>query len=130
MIPIQLITTGFGFGVIATPVSVSAIELASSTNRGISASLVTSSRLFGMTVGISAISSWGSYRFGELLSNAGVGLSSLGSMLSTGTGSSEIKEVMVHIGEQLFSEFLLIGIVVLIAGFFSGILINHNKQEV
>jgi hypothetical protein len=51
-------------------------------------------------------------------------------MLSTGTGSSEIKEVMVHIGEQLFSEFLLIGIVVLIAGFFSGILINHNKQEV
>ena len=83
-----------------------------------------------MTVGISAISSWGSYRFGELLSNAGVGLSSLGSMLSTGTGSSEIKEVMVHIGEQLFSEFLLIGIVVLIAGFFSGILINHNKQEV
>ena len=130
VIPIQLITTGFGFGVIATPVSVSAIELASSTNRGISASLVTSSRLFGMTVGISAISSWGSYRFGELLSNAGVGLSSLGSMLSTGTGSSEIKEVMVHIGEQLFSEFLLIGIVVLIAGFFSGILINHNKQVV
>ena len=130
VIPIQLIVTGFGFGVIATQVSVFAIELASAANRGISASLVTSSRLFGMTVGLSAISSWGSYRFGELLVNAGIGHSSFGSMLSTGTGSTEITAVIIQVGEQLFSEFLLIGIIVLAAGFVSVMLINHDKQAI
>ena len=128
-IPIQLIVTGFGFGVIATPVSVSAIELASVTNRGISASLVTSSRLFGMTVGLSAISSWGSYRFGELLINAGIGFSSFRSILSTGTGYTEITAVIIQTGERLFSEFLLIGIVVLSLGFVSGMLIKQDKQS-
>ena len=62
----QLALLGVGFGLLTAPISAAVINAAPESQRGIAASLVIVFRLIGMSVGLSALTAWGLYRFNIL----------------------------------------------------------------
>ena len=74
MIP-PLIVAGVGLGLVIAPVSTAVVDAAGATERGVAAALVIVLRLVGMTVGVSAMTTYGLRRFqvisGRLLAAAG-----------------------------------------------------------
>jgi EmrB/QacA subfamily drug resistance transporter len=62
----QLVILGAGFGLIIAPIGTAVINAAPENQRGIASSLVIVMRLIGMSVGLSALTSWGLYRFNTL----------------------------------------------------------------
>mgnify|MGYP001054252831 CR=1 FL=1 len=63
---LALAVLGAGFGLVTTPVGTAVINAAPDDQRGIAASLVIVFRLIGMSVGLSALTSWGLNRFETL----------------------------------------------------------------
>jgi EmrB/QacA subfamily drug resistance transporter len=59
----QLVILGAGFGLVMAPLAAASINAAPDSQRGIAASLVIVFRLIGMSVGLSALTAWGIYRF-------------------------------------------------------------------
>ena len=59
---------GLGTGLVAAPVTTSALSVAEHERGGALASLVTAARVAGMMAGLSAVVSWGSWRFGQFAS--------------------------------------------------------------
>ena len=57
---------GAGFGLIIAPIGTAVINAAPENQRGIASSLVIVMRLIGMSVGLSALTSWGLFRFNTL----------------------------------------------------------------
>lgn len=66
MMVLQLALLGAGIGLVTTPVGTAVINAAPPDQRGIAASLVLVFRLIGMSVGLSALTSWGLQRFDVL----------------------------------------------------------------
>lgn len=62
----QLVILGAGFGLVIAPIGTAVINAAPEDQRGIASSLVIVMRLIGMSVGLSALTSWGLYRFNLL----------------------------------------------------------------
>lgn len=62
----HLALLGTGFGLVIAPVGTAVVNAAAETQRGVAASLVIVFRLIGMSVGLSALTSWGLHRFGVL----------------------------------------------------------------
>jgi EmrB/QacA subfamily drug resistance transporter len=62
----QLALLGAGFGLVTAPIGAAVINAAPENQRGIAASLVIVLRLIGMSVGLSALTAWGLYRFNIL----------------------------------------------------------------
>jgi EmrB/QacA subfamily drug resistance transporter len=62
----QLALLGAGFGFIIAPTSAAVVDAAEPDRRGTAASLVIVFRLIGLSVGLSALTAWGLYRFNEL----------------------------------------------------------------
>ena len=62
----QLAVLGAGFGLIIAPIGTAVINAAPENQRGIASSLVIVLRLIGMSVGLSALTSWGLFRFNTL----------------------------------------------------------------
>lgn len=67
---VHLALAGLGFGLLIAPVTASAMRSAREDERGAAASLVTVSRMIGMTVGLAAITAWGTTRFETLVADA------------------------------------------------------------
>lgn len=65
MVP-QLMILGAGFGLIIAPIGAAVINAAPTDQLGIASSLVIVVRLIGMSVGLSALTAWGLYRFNIL----------------------------------------------------------------
>jgi len=63
-----LLVAGLGFGIVIAPVASVAIHAVRQAYYGIASGLVVVTRLMGMTVGISVLSSWGVSRLATLLS--------------------------------------------------------------
>ncbi len=55
---ISTMTAGFGFGLVISPISTTAINAARARQAGMSASIVTALRMIGMILGLAALTSW------------------------------------------------------------------------
>lgn len=62
-----LAVTGFGFGLVIAPIASVAIAVVRRQFYGVASGLVVVTRLIGMTVGLSALTSWGVQRLASLL---------------------------------------------------------------
>ena len=62
----HLAITGLGFGLLIAPITLAATESVGDQDRGAAAATVTASRMVGMTLGLAALTGWGSGRFQNL----------------------------------------------------------------
>jgi EmrB/QacA subfamily drug resistance transporter len=62
----DLVLTGFGVGLVISPLATAVIDTVAKQQRGIAASIVLILRLMGMTIALSALTTWGVFRFNEL----------------------------------------------------------------
>jgi MFS family permease len=62
----QLAVLGAGFGLVVAPTSAAVVDAAPPDRRGAAASVVMVLRLLGLSVGLSALTAWGLYRFNQL----------------------------------------------------------------
>jgi len=106
---IHLAIAGLGFGLLIAPIALSATETVGEENRGTGAATVTAMRIVGMTLGLAALTAWGSDRFQSLVSGI-----SLPFALPEDTAAQSQQRVeefdsqLRDAGMDLFSEFFLI----------------------
>lgn len=67
MMTIHLLIGGLGFGLVIAPIATAAINSVLARDRGTAAALLTVMRMMGMTVGLAALTSWGTNRFDILV---------------------------------------------------------------
>jgi len=60
---IHLAVTGLGLGLLIAPITESALRRSTSADRGAGSALLTVSRMVGMTVGLAALTAWGTARY-------------------------------------------------------------------
>jgi EmrB/QacA subfamily drug resistance transporter len=69
LMAIQLAVLGAGFGLVVAPTSAAVVDGAPPDRRGTAASLVIVLRLIGLSVGLSALTAWGLFRFNQFRQN-------------------------------------------------------------
>ena len=72
---VHLVICGFGFGLVIAPLATGVINSVRENQKGIASSLIVTTRMIGMIIGLSAITSWGMDRFH--LITAGMSLSDI-----------------------------------------------------
>ena len=81
---IHLAISGFGFGLLIAPIHISALHHAKAGERGTASALITASRMVGMTIGLAAVTAWGTVRFENLAADAPISLEGVEQITSAG----------------------------------------------
>ena len=102
---IHLVITGIGFGLLISPITIAALSPAADDERGAASSLVTMSRMVGMTVGLAAITAWGTTRFDSLVADAPA-------FSIDPAVQEEISRIAANAGLEVFQTFFLTAAVV------------------
>ena len=103
---IHLLISGVGFGVLIAPILLAAINSTLPSMAGAGAGIITTSRFVGMTIGLAAISSWGSSKFEHLISGVSLPVSSSNPNTQKANQlMSEYESSITNIGTQLFNDF-------------------------
>ena len=103
---LHLLTAGLGFGLVIAPIALAATNSVREQDRGAAAGLITAMRMVGMTLGLAALTAWGTERFVTLA--AGV-------PLPFGQSSSLFESQLADAGMTLFGDFFLIAMGVSLA---------------
>ena len=110
---IHLAMAGMGFGLLIAPIALGATEPVGHGDRGAAAGVVTAMRLLGMTLGLAAITAWGSQRFSILVSDLSIPLPLEGETSEAAAERFvEFQQSVTLIGMDLFVEFFAIAAVV------------------
>ncbi|MFH0917234.1 MAG: MFS transporter [bacterium] len=111
----DLMISGLGFGLVIGPIGASVISSAGSKWMATGSALVTVSRMVGMVVGLSALSSWGVRRFNALAANITTPI-----LRPSGLTDAEWKAIQdaaaaatKDAAHTVFSEFFLIAAIVI-----------------
>lgn len=106
---IHLATAGFGFGLLIAPIALAATESVGEENRGTAAATVTAMRMVGMTLGLAALTAWGSQRFQGLAAGIQLPFGMPGEPAAQAQQRLfEFDAQLTTAGVTLFSEFYLI----------------------
>ena len=84
LMTIHLAISGFGFGLLIAPIHISALRHARAGERGTASALITASRMVGMTIGLAAVTAWGTVRFENLAADAPISLEGVEQITSAG----------------------------------------------
>ena len=118
---IHLSLLGLGFGVCISPITYCAMKNIQDTERGSASSMLTLSRMLGMTIGLSSLTAWRTTRFSQLTSDLeGFSLDPL--------AQQELTDVTLNSGLQVFQEFFLIGLIVCLISIPIGYIMTSIKN--
>jgi MFS family permease len=111
----DLMISGLGFGLVIGPIGASAISSAGAKWMATGSALVTVSRMVGMVVGLSAMSSWGVRRFNALAANITTPIVRPSGLTdaqwqATKDAASAATKAAAH---TVFSEFFLVAAIVI-----------------
>ena len=113
---LHLVIAGLGFGLLIAPISLVAIDSVEEGARGGAAGIVTATRIVGMTLGLAALTAWGSSRFTGLASHI------LLPLPITGETSTEFQQrvdrfdaELSGVGVTIFNEFFVVAAALCIA---------------
>ncbi len=110
---IHLALTGMGFGLLIAPIGLAATESVGEDNRGTAAAFITANRMVGMTLGLAALTAWGSGRFVGLVDGFRFPLQLQGETGAQYTERLVQYEAQVEgAGMNVFNEFFVIAMVV------------------
>ncbi len=121
----HLAISGLGFGLLIAPIALAATNTVETGLRGAAAALITAMRVLGMTMGLAALTAWGTGRFQELVTGMRLPLPLPGdSAAQANARLAEFEARLVDAGLSLFSDFFLIAMVVsLIAILFAALIV-------
>ena len=104
----HLATAGFGFGLLIAPVALAAVNSVGDDARGAAAALITTSRVVGMTLGIAALTAWGTGRFDALVAGMGAPFALPGETAQQAQARiMEVQQQLTEAGLTLFSDFFV-----------------------
>ena len=115
-VTVHLAITGLGFGLLIAPIALAATESVGEENRGTAAAFVTANRIVGMTLGLAALTAWGSDRFQGLVSGMTMPFAMPGE--TAAQSQQRVQEFDTQLrdaGMTLFGEFFLIAMGVCLA---------------
>ena len=124
---IHLFVTGFGLGMLISPIYSKGLESIQETYKTTAASILTVSRLIGMTLTISWISAWGTSRFKELTNDIHILPIFIQTNLNSNNLTSDIQLQITESGLKLFNEFFLIASILCVIGIIPLILIKNKN---
>ena len=104
---VHLATAGLGFGLLVAPIALAAINSVSVGDRGAAAGLITATRMVGMTLGLAALTSWGTGRFQGLVSGLALPFQG-GTAEQVQQQTLEFETRLTDAGLTLFSDFFLV----------------------
>lgn len=106
---IQLILCGLTFGVLIAPITVAAVNNTKVEFRGAAAGIITTSRFFGMAIGMAGLTAWGADRFQHLIAGIALPLPKTGESSANFLERTKNFELdLIYAGTELFSNFFLI----------------------
>lgn len=105
---LHLAAAGFGFGLLIAPITTAALGSAGPEERGAASSMVTVSRMVGMTIGLAAITAWGTTRFDHLVAGAPA-------LISDPAVQQALTDTAIDAGLTVFRGFFLAAAAVAIA---------------
>jgi hypothetical protein len=109
ILTIHLATAGLGFGLLIAPIALAATDSVGEQDRGTAAAMISASRLVGMTIGLAALTAWGSDRFQGLVTGIPLPFPTPGDTFAQ--AQQRLLEFDVQLksaGMTLFSEFFLV----------------------
>jgi hypothetical protein len=121
----HLAISGLGFGLLIAPIALVAANAVETSLRGAAAALITAMRILGMTLGLAALTAWGTGRFEDLVAGMRLPLPLPGeSVAQSDARLVEFEEDLIQAGLSLFSNFFMIAMAVsLIAILFAAFLV-------
>lgn len=110
---LHLAITGLGFGLLIAPIALAAVNSVSEAVRGAAAGLVTAMRIIGMTLGVAALTAWGTGRFHSLVAGVDLPFALPGETpQQTADRLAEFEQMLNHAGVMLFNDFFLAAMVI------------------
>ena len=126
----NLAVTGFGFGLVIAPITAAVIDGVGQERRGVAAAVVTLSRMVGMMVGLSVLTSWGMGRYAAVTSVIPFPFP------QAADTPAQAQQRLLLYQEQvtqatlgLFNDLFLAASVVAVAALVPGMLMSRRKKE-
>ena len=109
---VHLATAGFGFGLLIAPIALAATNSVSDDVRGAAAALITTMRVVGMTLGVAALTAWGTGRFDALVAGLSPPFALPGETTEQAqTRIADVQGQLTEAGLTLFSDFFVVAAV-------------------
>ena len=106
---LHLATAGFGFGLLIAPIALAAVNSVGDDARGAAAALITTMRVVGMTLGVAALTAWGTGRFDALVAGIGAPFALPGETAEQAQARiAEAQQQLTDAGLTLFSDFFVV----------------------
>ena len=113
---VHLATAGFGFGLLIAPIALAATNSVGDDARGAAAALITTMRVVGMTLGVAALTAWGTGRFDALVAGIGAPFALPGETAEQAQARIlEVQQLLTDAGLTLFSDFFVVAAVLCLA---------------
>ena len=106
---VHLVIAGSGFGLVIAPIALAATNSVRTSDRGAAAALITAMRMIGMTIGLAALTAWGSGQFQGLVAGLQFPFALPGeSSGQTQQRIAEFEAKLTDVGLGLFNDFFLV----------------------
>ncbi len=125
----SLVLSGLGFGFVVGPIATSATTSVGPKWMATGAAVVTVSRMVGMAVGLSAITSWGVRRVGALAARSAVVVTRTPDMSELDYQSSLASARLMDALHQVFGEFFLIAAVVIVLAVIPALFFYNHRER-
>jgi fucose permease len=127
---VGLVITGIGLGFVLGPIGTSATSPVGQQWMATGSALVTVSRMVGMAIGLSAISSWGVRRVSALAARSLVSIPRPPGMAELEYQAKLQNARLMDATHQVFGEFFLIASIVIAAGVIAALFFyNHRERD-
>ena len=125
---VHLAICGLGFGLLIAPIALAATESVGEGNRGTAAAMITANRMVGMTLGLAALTAWGSDRFVGLVAGLRFPFPLQGETArALEQRVAQYEEQVQGAGMTVFNEFFLIAMSVCLIAMVSATLMAWHR---
>ena len=125
---VHLATAGLGFGLLIAPIALAATNSVSVSDRGAAAGLITATRMVGMTLGLAALTAWGTGRFQGLVSGLALPFQG-GTAEQVQQQALEFETGLTDAGLTLFSDFFLVAMTVCLVAMLPAALMVWSRRR-
>ena len=127
----HLVTAGLGFGLLIAPIALAATDSVGEKDRGAAAATVSASRILGMTIGLAALTAWGTDRFQGLVTGISLPFALAGETAAQAEQRMIVFDAQLKgAGMTLFSEFFFIAMVVCLVAMLPVFFMTWRRRSV